>query len=252
MRFRLKTWVKLSLTALLLGMALALASRFNNRNTFKEVVVRIDGDEKNGFVNKADILSMVNAYGFSSSVPTKVDNLTLNDLESEIEAMGFVSDCEVSRDLSGNLIVEVVQNQPLARIIRQKGGSIYMAKDGSTMPLSKFYTARVPVITGEGVERIYKKDSLSAEFGKPLYEMLQFIEQNEFWRAQIGQIDVDHQQNITLYMQVGNEAVELGTLDDYESKFEKLKIFYSQIVPFKGWSAYKKIKLGYDQHIVCE
>ena len=55
-----------------------------------------------------------------------------------------------------------------------------------------------------------------------------------------------------LYPQVTRQYVQFGTIDDWERKMAKLKIFYDRILPFKGWNSYTRVNLKYDNQIICE
>ena len=40
--------------------------------------------------------------------------------------------------------------------------------------------------------------------------------------------------------------------EDYVDKLKRLKIFYKQILPSKGWNSYEKVSVKYKNQIVCE
>jgi cell division protein FtsQ len=39
---------------------------------------------------------------------------------------------------------------------------------------------------------------------------------------------------------------------DIEAKFKKIKIFYKEILPAKGWDTYRKVSVKYRNQIICE
>ena len=39
---------------------------------------------------------------------------------------------------------------------------------------------------------------------------------------------------------------------EVESKFEKLKVFYKEAMPYEGWRKYDEISLKYNGQIVCK
>jgi len=83
-------------------------------------------------------------------------------------------------------------------------------------------------------------------------ELLAFIAEDEFWEAQIAQLDMNAKGKITFYTQVGGEEVEFGYAENIENKFNKLMIYYKDILPAKGWNTYKRVNLEYENQIVAE
>ncbi|MDV7400600.1 hypothetical protein RZS08_54800, partial [Arthrospira platensis SPKY1] len=57
---------------------------------------------------------------------------------------------------------------------------------------------------------------------------------------------------ILLAPKVGNYKIVLGTVDDLDEKFRRLRIFYDEVVPYQGWRRYKTVNLSYKGQIVCE
>lgn len=54
---------------------------------------------------------------------------------------------------------------------------------------------------------------------------------------------------------VGNQKIVFGsafTDKEVKEKFEKLKIFYKEAIPYEGWNKYSEISLKYDKQIVCK
>jgi cell division protein FtsQ len=82
--------------------------------------------------------------------------------------------------------------------------------------------------------------------------MINFIDEDEFWKAQIAQIEIDKAGEMLIYPQVGKQVIEFGTADNYEVKLKKLKLFFKKILPYKGWNTYTKVNIKYNNQIVCE
>jgi cell division protein FtsQ len=85
-----------------------------------------------------------------------------------------------------------------------------------------------------------------------MMELLNFIEKDPFWKAQISQMHIDKKGNIKMYTQVSKQVVEFGKPEDIEEKFRNLKIFYKDILPTKGWNSYDRVSVKFKDQIVCE
>ena len=81
--------------------------------------------------------------------------------------------------------------------------------------------------------------------------MADFVNKNEFWRAQIEQVFIQANGQLLLLPQVGDYLIEFGTPDDYELKFRNLKAVYQQGFKNLGWNKYKAISVKYRNQIVC-
>jgi len=92
----------------------------------------------------------------------------------------------------------------------------------------------------------------TSEEGKQLITLINTIREDEFWNAQVAQLDIDSKMRITLYPQVGDERIEFGRPDNVDTKLKKLMIFYKEILPRMGWSKYDRVNLEYEGQIVAE
>ena len=232
--------------------AIGLVEKQQNEKVCNRVVVNIDNQYDNYFISESDILSLVTDGGREQIIGSNFNELPLKTIEARIKANKFVEEVEVFKDLRGNLVVKAGQSQPLARVIQESGPDAYIDKSGKILPVSERFTARVILVGGEYTPKLVKRDLYATEEGMEIFQLLLFITEDEFWRAQISEIYIDKNREITMYPQVSKQVIEFGTAEDIETKFKKLKIFYKEILPQKGWNNYEKVNLKYHNQIVCE
>jgi cell division protein FtsQ len=163
----------------------------------------------------------------------------------------FVRDAQIYLDIKGNLQVALIQSKPIARILDYQGSSRYIDDEGNLLPLNTKHTARVPV-----VELDYKagwEQSLTEDdFGTEFLALLAHIESDPFWKAQIAHIIVDAQQELTFIPQVTRQEVIFGSTKNMQAKFDRLKLFYTEVLPAKGWNTYAYVNVKYENQIVCK
>ncbi len=82
-------------------------------------------------------------------------------------------------------------------------------------------------------------------------DLIRFLNTNEFWKAQVAEMYVDKDGEVLLTTVLGDQRMELGMAEDFESKFSKLRIFYDKVLS-KDWSRYSKISVKFQDQIVCE
>ena len=218
-----------------------------------EIDVEIENAYENFFIDESDVMALVMKNEGDSILGDQFGRVSLKKVEARIESHSFVKDAEVYRDLKGHLIIKATQNKPIARIIGNNGRNSYIAEDGGLLPVSPKYTARVPVITGSSTQKLFELENmLEDEYGSGIYHLIKFINNETFWTMQIGEIVLEQNQHVVMYPQVGDQRLEFGLPTDIEKKFSKLKIFFKQIMPTKGWNTYERVNVAFKDQIICE
>ncbi|MEJ8801734.1 cell division protein FtsQ/DivIB [Pontibacter sp. H249] len=213
--------------------------------------INIDNEYNNYFIGDKEVRGLLTREGERKLEGLPNRNIDLKNLEKRIEANKFVKDAEVYRGLDGNVHVNVKQNRPIARIIRPDQ-DVYIDVEGNILPLSDRYTARVIPITGSALSRSLNSEFFKDSTGQAYTSLLKFIENDQFWKAQIAQMHIDGRGKISLLPQVGEHTVEFGKPNKVEQKFRKLMIFYKEVLPVVGWDKYKRVNVEYEDQIICE
>jgi cell division protein FtsQ len=85
-----------------------------------------------------------------------------------------------------------------------------------------------------------------------LMDLIEFITKDKFWNAQIIELELNAPDDIRLYQQVGNQIIEFGDVHTIRDKFDRISVYYKEILPKKGWNAYARVSVKYKDQIVCE
>ncbi len=208
------------------------------------------------FVSPKDIHKLLRLNKFEiSGYPIK----NINDLEIEtsIEKHSSIKNAEVYKNYKGKLNILIYQRKPILRILDAMQNSYYIDENGSLMPLSDNYTARVPVVTGDFVRPYEKfkdynlKTNASDSLLYHLFNLSEALKENTYWSALCDQIVVNKKNEIILIPKIGADKVILGQNNNFAKKLEILSEFYHQALPYVGWNKYKTISLKYNKQIVC-
>ena len=254
MRFNLnmRKEFKIAIAVVVLFGIIAFTERMQGSVAVKEVVIKIENIEDNHFVDEEDVLNLMQVSD-ENLRGASISQLNLKAIENKIKSDAYVKDAELYSDIKGNLIVNVTLRRPVARIVRSYGPSVYVAEDGAIMPVSEKFSARTLLISGVHANQImHEENILDSEEGEALFYLINLIRNDEFWSAQIAQLDIAAINKITLYPQIGGQVIEFGKLENIDEKFSKLKVFYKEILPQKGWNTYHRVNLEYDGQIVTE
>jgi cell division protein FtsQ len=250
--FNIKRELKITAALAVLFFFIAFSERKQGTVSVKDIIIKVENVHENQFLDEKDIVKLMqldeeNLKGAS------LDRLNLKDIEKRIKAHRFVDDAELYSDLKGNLVVKAILRRPIARIVRSEGSDGYIAEDGTIMPVSEKFTTRVVLVSGLFTNQLMQVDNLyKIEGGKELMEMLAIIREDVFWKAQIAQLDIDNKARINLFPQVGGQTIEFGKAENLEVKFKKLKVFYKEILPQRGWNTYERVNLEYEGQIIAE
>lgn len=220
--------------------------------TCTSIHVDIDNQFENYFINEADVIDLVTSGGDRRVVGESFENLNLKEIETELLNTKFIHKVEVYKDLDGSLMVNIHQSRPVARLMSDKMNDRYISSEGVILPMSRRYTARVVLIDGAFADNAKLYDLNETETGMQLMELLQFIENDKFWKAQIAQMTIDRKGNIHMQTQVSKQIIEFGKPIEIHEKFKKLEIFYKEILPSKGWNKYEKVSVKFKDQVVCE
>ena len=182
---------------------------------------------------------------------TNFDQVDIKLLERQVEENPFVAEIDVFMSVTGVLGAKVSPAQPIGRLMSSRGPDQYIDVTGKLLPMNTDYTARVPLISFAEYPQ-WESHLGEDDFGKQLMEFLIFIDKDELWKAQIAQLAVSEENELTLWPQMTKQLILFGPADEIEEKFKKLKLFYKEVLPKKGWNTYSSVNLKYKNQIVCK
>lgn len=210
----------------------------NTKKTIKKIDVSIVNDA-HLFLSYETVNKMLKQKLETLKTQPK-EVLFLNDLEAVLQANALVENAEVYIDIKGNLGVIITQKTPIAR---QIGGNetFYIDSQGGKMPLSKNYSASVPLVLG-----VTTKEDL-----KSVYKLAMLIRADAFLKKQIIGINKNKNNEFELSTRVGKAVVLVGNLDNMQHKLNNLKAYYINAIQNKSVNRYKKINLKYSNQVVC-
>lgn len=251
-KFKIKRTYKIIFSCLMIFLLIGLVEKNHGEKFVQQIVITVEQQYDNFFVDRSDIHKLITNDNAINVIGKAMNEIDLKEIEERIKTNRFVKSVDVYKDLKGALIVNIEQRKPIARVISNTGPDSYISESGVILPTSDKYTARVVLVSGKNVDQLTKEDLSIDEENESLLKVLQYINGNTFWRAQVAQIEIDKKDEITIYPQVGRQVISFGTSENFEVKFRNLKIFFKKILPQKGWNHYKRVNIKYNNQIVCE
>ena len=239
----MKTAFKIFLLLAVVGYLVVAIWKFGGESedrTCEGVRVEIIDSIPDGFITDDYIRSILTKNKISPQ-GMKISAINLEQIEQLMLDEPHIERASCYYDAAGRLCIKVVPQQPILHVINQKGEDYYLSSTGLTMPTASF-NVDLCVATG----------NISKKFASEhLLELAKFIHDDLFWSEQIEQINVVGPDEIELYPRVGQHIIELGSVDNFQEKLSRLRIFYREGLERVGWNKYKRISLAYDGQVVC-
>lgn len=235
--------LKITSILLLLGYVIFAAiwtQRTPKQAICKDLVVEIADASEVHFIDKAEVERLI---GEAKLIPTGVPMGEINteEIETCLKRNLLIRKVECFKTNDNKVKVQIEQRVPILRVM-SFFGNFYIDKEGKMMPVSQNYSARLTIASG-----FIEKEFAETE----LYKFALFLRNDTLWNAQIQQIDVQQNHEITLIPTVGNHRIVFGKLDNFEQKLNNLKAFYLDGCNRFGWNKYKTINLRYNGQITC-
>src|SRR5258706_4684633 len=252
LNFKIRNEIKVAAALVGVSFLIAFGERKQGGSVCKDIIIELDNLNENHFLDEADVMKLVDNSG-QAIKGIGIDRINLKEIEAKLRFDKHILDAQLFGDLKGNLIVNVELRRPIARIVQHDAPDAYIAEDGVIMPVSEKYTSRVMLLSGPFVKKLLESQDLrKKEEGKQILEMIEFINEDKFWKAQIAQMDINEEGKISIYPQETGQRIEFGTAENIETKFKKLMIFYKEILPQRGWTKYERVNLEYEGQVIAE
>lgn len=252
LKWNIRTEVKIAIAVVGLSLLIAFSERKQSGVVCKNIVVDLENTNENHFLEEADVLKIIESSG-QTIIGKSIEEINLRALEAKLEQDKHISSAEMFGDVKGNLTVNVTLRRPIARLIRTDGPDAYVAEDGKVMETSEKYSARIILVSGDIVKKLINNGDLNTtEDGMELMAMIEYINKDKFWKAQVAQLDFNRSGKVFIYPQVTGQVVEFGLPKDIELKFQKLMIFYKEILPQMGWTKYDRVNVEFEGQVIAE
>lgn len=254
-----RKYILVIIDVLLLGYLVLAITVLNNPDesgkTCREVRVNIADKNTNGFLDVNEIKNMLikqERWPYQQ----RMDEIEPRTIEELLMRSPFINTAQVYKSKDSLVSIEVTQRLPVIRIKGDDGGDYYLDDKGGVVPNAS-YNSDLIIATG----KFSKKFAM-----RSLALLAQTITDDEFWNAQIEQINVLSNGGIELVPRVGEHIVYIGVLpqtnDDKEHKelieeyvkkrLHRLELFYRYGLSKAGWNKYGYINLEFENQIICK
>lgn len=221
--------------------ALSFTSRFSSEEYCQGITIVVNDSLSRRFVTAAELSKEL------GSLPSTVSKMRLKDVNTDsirrlLAGIDKIEDVKVVKMTDHTVRISVDPMLPVARVFDNLG-SYYINREGKRISANPRYHIDVPVIQGNFVDSVFSPVEV--------LPLIEYISADSIWSSLMSMIKVDSPSDIIYVPIIRGQVVNLGSLDNIESKFSRLKRFYTEVLPVKGWNYYDTISVKWGGQIVA-
>lgn len=223
------------------GFALAYSSSRASQQKCGGVRVAIHDPEHSGFVATSDILRDLAELKIHPEGQS-VRQIDVQNIESTLAGCDNIESVNCVLLTDDTLLIEVQPLKPLARVFDRNDQDYYINRAGKRMAVNVHYHIDVPVVSGEFSEAL-----------KPTVVLpyLDFFTAHPDWDRLVSALQVTPKGDIIMVPAIRGHVVNLGDTSDIVNKFRRLRAFYSQVMPVKGWQYYDTLSVKWRSRVIA-
>ena len=229
-------YIKALLLLVLVGFLFGFAEHRHKSRKISEVEIEFLEDE-NLYVTEEAVNKLLIQNNLEVTSIDK-ETLDLNRVESLLNNHDMIDNAEVYLHLDGKLKADIIQRKPIGRVVGNS--SFYLDKNGEVMPLSIYYSARVPLLFGFTEENV-----------KAVFPLVDYIKKDKFLTQHITGINRLNNGKFELEMRKLDFTVYFGTVKNIPLKFNNFKAFYKKALKDEKLDTYKEVNLQFGNQVVC-
>lgn len=235
--------LKWSCLTLLMGYVVAItvwARQEASRHVCREINVYVDAAPPLDSIVRKGVLEELGSYpGKIKGVP--IDQIDTRSINRYLGALNTFETVNSMVSASGELRIDVVPMIPVMRVFFGDN-SYYINKDGKHIASNAEFYNDVPLVTGHFTH------SFQPHMVLPL---VRFIVSDPDMRELTAMIEAHDSRNLLVIPKIAGHVVNFGDTTRLAEKRDALKLFYSKVMPYKGWEEYDTISVKFRGQVVA-
>ena len=204
------------------------------------IEVEVINADSTSFVTPQGVLSDLKGQGIEV-IGQHMGEIDASSIEEALRKSPYLENADCVKCQDGRLLIRVSQLVPVMRVF-DGDASYYVNRAGKRMGASSFYHCDVPVVQGH-FTRKYPATRL--------VPLIDFIEKDSLLHSLVTMFQVNDTNNIIIVPNFSGHVVNIGNATGFENKFAKLKLFYGEVLPKKGWNTYDTISVKWNHQVVA-
>lgn len=243
------------LVALFITVILCLSIIFveHKRSTLacRTVDITIQDHPGQSFISSKEILESLKSIHKNIDLEKNLlKEIDIYAIHHQLKNHPLIKRVLVYKTCSGGLKIWIESKYFIGRLIslaEPNGWQVYVDEMGSFIKIKGLLIVGILIISRKNIDTNQKKLT-----NKKLLKLLHYLDKDAFWKRQITSLEIKDNGTVTFGTQIGGHTIEFGCPDQIEHKFEKLRLFYKEVIPYKGWHTYSRINLAFKNQLICE
>ena len=224
--------------ALIVGTVWARDKALDEKCTRVEVEV-INADSTS-FVTPSGVIDELRSQGIVLEGKS-MGRINASEIEEALKMSPYLESADIVKCQNGRLLIRVSQLVPIFRVFDGES-SYYVNRAGKHMSANAYYHSDVPVVQGH-FTRKYPATRL--------LPLIDYVEKDSLLHSLVTMYCLRDTNNIIIVPAISGHVVNIGNASDFENKFAKLKLFYREVMPKKGWNTYDTISVQWNHQEVA-
>lgn len=238
-----RTLIYMFVTLLLgayLVFAVSMARTEHAAQPYRAIDITVSDTARSGFVNPNDIDRALG--GLRASVSTLPRNrVDTRALQQSLLQLPKVENARVTALANGHLSISVTPMVPVARVFDGRR-NYYVNAAGKQLPADAVHHLDLPVISGK-----FPPDTTVA----CLLPMFKYIHDRPELDALVTSVAFNPRGDIIIIPAVAGHVINFGDTSAVADKFDRLRRFYHDVMPVKGWAYYDTLSVKWRGRMVA-
>ena len=229
---------------MILAVALTVGIIWAREKSRDELCRRVDVEVVNAdstsFVTPQGVLGDLKGQGISL-VGKNMGDIDASDIEEALRLSPYLENADIVKCMDGRILIRVSQLVPVLRVF-DGTESYYVNRAGKRMMATPNYHCDVPVVQGH-FSRAYPVTRI--------LPLVDYVEKDSLLHSLVTMYCVRDTNNIIIVPNISGHVVNIGNAQGFENKFAKLRLFYDQVMPKRGWNTYDTISVKWSHQVVA-
>ena len=204
------------------------------------VEVQVINADSTSFVTPQGVLSDLKSQGINL-VGKRMGDIDASDIEETLRISPYLENADIVKCQDGKVLIRVSQLVPVFRVF-DGDNSYYVNRAGKHMSASSYYHSDVPVVQGHFTRKFPPTRMLP---------LIDYVESDSLLHSLVTMYIVRDTNNIILVPAISGHVINVGNVSGLDNKFAKLKLFYNEVMPKRGWNTFDTISVKWSHQVVA-
>ena len=250
---KISVWV---LTIAAIGCLWYFTRQDHVEHSLKSVEMSLIRPDSQGFIDSLEVYNRIIKI-CDTTKNTDITMIPVEEVRDYLKTIPWAIYTDANITLDEELVVEIIECQPIMRVFNKKGQSVYLDAEGRVFPVKNDHPLHLLVGSGNlNFEAVTKtsaciSDSLYQISDLPkIYDVMRKVQNNTYSNCCVKQVYFDGKE-YELVMNNVDLKVILGSDSNVELKLRNLQYFFERMQGSPDLKDYCKINFNFENQVVC-